>query len=290
MARYNGWRLEKRWGQNYHIWNGSAVELSEDPVDPGSGQRPIVLYYGGEGDKALVQFIENKGLVVGKQYLLILFHFTLSDHSYIWLLLLGSNCLVGKDAPITAVIDALTLSAEVVGNSAGAVNHDGVVLGSTVLASPNSERSILVVGPSSSEQWMALHQVAAQKGCLYGGYAHLWQPSGVSSAFEGAILPTSVAPPLAEGEEMLMAGQLTAVDLNPNNRTWTPSEIVFWTSGASSKALDESEVVKRLADRLQWTEESEPSQMEVLKGLVKSVGKFSEVSSVEEMVNKALKA
>ena len=66
-ARFEGWNFDPRWKNNTPIWNGTGYDLPEDlPKVAKPGQRPIVAFMGGPGDTAVVQFVENDKVIVGK--------------------------------------------------------------------------------------------------------------------------------------------------------------------------------------------------------------------------------
>eukprot|EP01035_Chromulina_nebulosa_P021446 gene21446-27779_t len=64
LARLDGWRFDPRniendYSEGYWDENSKSYNVFETPQHGGKGQRPIVVYYGGEGSDVYVQFIEN---------------------------------------------------------------------------------------------------------------------------------------------------------------------------------------------------------------------------------------
>jgi hypothetical protein len=66
-ARFDGWNHDPRCKGPHIEWRASSGGYSIDKEFAGNleGQRPIVCYAGGEGDRLAVQFVEKLGTIVG---------------------------------------------------------------------------------------------------------------------------------------------------------------------------------------------------------------------------------
>lgn len=57
LERFHGWNMENQEDCQFdRIWNGSTYEFVRSDASPKKGERPIVVYVGGDSNKIGVQF------------------------------------------------------------------------------------------------------------------------------------------------------------------------------------------------------------------------------------------
>ena len=238
-ARFNGWNKDPRWQssvkEGYFDENDIFVDVNA-PHQLASGQRPIVVRIGGTGTHAAVQFVEvNKAIA-------------------------GADVSVGGQAPLRALVDAIALAAVGVLN----VQH-ALCLAIPSCAIVKDGKSTLVVNADDS-----IVAAAQANGSLYGAYANILCPAGMSALFNGCF---GVAPAQAPSNKFAAAqvvnGGLTAMSLQPDNMATLPQAIVFFEAGAAKKDLTDAEATSRLID---LTDETKKTAVEnFIKGVKCSV-------------------
>ncbi len=184
---------------------------SPDQVSP--GQRHIVVSVGGEGSHSAVQFVQVAGTIA------------------------GADVTIGGSAPLRAMVEAISLAA------VGTINvqqADCIALPSCSIVKDG--KSTLVVNADDS-----VVAAAHAAGALYGAYANLITPVGLSALFNGVICAAPAQSTVSKfSAAHVINGGLTAVALQPDNMAATPRTLVFFEAGATKKALTEEEAVTRL--------------------------------------------
>jgi len=231
-ARFDGWNLDPRWidqpeghfdaDDKWHEVNG--------PNQESQGERPIVAFVGGPGAHCAIQFSQRKdgaGIV-------------------------GANVSVGADAPVSAMVEALTEAACGVLNEQQA---DSVAVPSCALTN-----GTLVINADDS-----VTTGAHGAGSLYGAYGNIITPDGVTAMWDGVVGPVPAKAAAHGAAPFVVNGGNTAISLQPDNMSNKPTKIVFFEAGAGKKALSEDEAVERLVDL------SDEGKTDAIRSLLKGV-------------------
>ena len=217
-ARFDAWNKDPRWT------NGNTEEGSFQgdkwvpafaPGESAKGQRPVVAFYGGAGDKVAVQFFassENQDVNI------------------------GATVSVGGDAPVRALVEAVGMASDVLINGRS----------SEVLSVPSASLTSgkVVIGADDS-----VVDAAVAKGVLYGAYNNVITAGGVSAGWNGVIgkAPAKPASIHRFAVPAVVSSGSAAVALTPDNMV-AAGDIVFYEAGTASKSLSAEEAVKKIVD------------------------------------------
>jgi hypothetical protein len=218
-ARFNGWNLDPRWiemPEGHFDENDQWVDKNGADQES-AGQRPIVAFVGGAGSHCAIQFAQRKdgaGIV-------------------------GANITAGADAPVSAIVEAITEAACGVINAqqAGslAVPSCSVAKGESVTLIVNADDSV--------------NAAALASGNLYGAYGNILTDSGLTAMWDGVVGPTPASPSNAFGAApFVVNGNSAAITTQPDNMVASPASVVFYEAGAVKKAISEDEAVARLLE------------------------------------------
>ena len=144
----------------------------------------------------------------------------------------GANVVVGGDAPIKGLVDAITHAAVVLVN---AQYTNAVALPSVSVT--NGKETVVVIGADDS-----VVEAAMAKNVLHGAYGNVLSVEGVSALFNGII----GAPAKSVGNvPTVVVGGKAAVALTPLNLAFPAKRIVFYEKGGKSSSITEEEAVKK---------------------------------------------
>ena len=214
-ARFDGWNFDPRWAEPEVIWTGDKAQVNDGPTTPKKGQRPIVAYVGGPGDKVAVQFVEANAKIV------------------------GANICIGGAAPVRALVEALGHASSVLINEQNTCG--GLALSATTLVKGAS--TVMVVSADDS-----IVDASAASSSLYSPYHSFLTPAGVSAMWNGAITTAPTAPKASRlSPPLVVSSGKAAVGLSPDNLAPRPTSIVFFEKGARKGPVSEEDAAKRLA-------------------------------------------
>jgi len=243
-ARFDGWNFEARWEEPEVKWNGQTFDVSAVPTTPAKGQRPIVAYVGGPGALVAVQFVETNKVIV------------------------GANVVVGSEAPIRGLADAIGHAAAVLMNEQ---QKSSLALSSTSVV--RNDKTTVIISADDS-----VIDEAQAKGIVYGAYANLLSTEGVSALFNG-IIGAAAAPSSTHRSTppAVVSGGKAVLALTPNNLSFAAKHLVFYEKGTKKAPLSEDEAVKRLVEL------TDDSKTEVAKAIVKGAKIFVAGTSHEAL-------
>ena len=216
-ARFDGWNKDPRWqgGAEEGAFHGDKWVPAFAPGESAKGQRPVVAYYGGAGDKVAVQFFassENQDINI------------------------GATVSVGGDAPVRALVEAIGMASDVLINGR---SPDVLSVPSVALTSGK-----VIIGADDS-----VVDAAAAKGTLYGAYNNVITTGGVSAGWNGVIgkAPAKAASSHRFAVPSVVSSGKAAVALTPDNMVGT-GDVVFYEAGAGKKALSTEDAVLKIVD------------------------------------------
>jgi hypothetical protein len=212
-------------------------------LEPGKGERPIVAFVGAKGGDVAVQFVENNKVIS------------------------GANIVVGKDAPIRALVEGISHSATVVLNEQ---NSNMLALPSVCLA--KGKNTILVVGAPDE-----LAVAADKKNVLYGAYSNLISNLGVTALFNGLITDDANSSGSDRDIPNVVSEGKTIRSIIPNNMAFPPSHIIFFEKGAKMANISEGDANAKI---VALTDEK---KKDIAASIISGV-KLSVAGSVEEIV------
>lgn len=214
-ARFDGWNFDPRWEEPEVIWTGEKAQVNDGPTVPKKGQRPIVAYVGGPGDRVAVQFVEANAKIV------------------------GANISIGGAAPVRALVEALGHASSVLINEQNACG--GLALPATTLVKGAS--TVVVVSADDS-----VVDASAASSSLFAAYHSFVSPAGVSALWNGAIAAAPAAPKASRlSPPLVVSSGKAAVALSPDNLAAPATSFVFFEKGARKGPVSEEDAVKRLA-------------------------------------------
>ena len=144
----------------------------------------------------------------------------------------GANVVVGGDAPVKGLVDAITHAAVVLVN---AQYKNAIALPSVSITS-GSETAV-VIGADDS-----VVEAAMAKNVLHGAYGNVVSAEGVSALWNGVI----GAPAKSLGNvPTVVVGGKAAVALAPLNLAFPAKRIVFYEKGGKSSSISEEEAIKK---------------------------------------------
>ena len=150
----------------------------------------------------------------------------------------GANIVADGNASIRGVVEAY-------GVAAAAMINDEIPTSITVpsVASSNGSLTTFFAGNFSDDFVNKVHA----KGSLYGAYYNTLSPLGVSAVFGGFIgsakadsSGSAVASFGPKRSPVVVSGNVTTVDLSPDNAVASPKVVVFVDKSAKSISLDEA--------------------------------------------------
>lgn len=216
-ARFDGWNNDPRWqgGAEEGAFHGDMWVPAFTPGESAKGQRPVVAFYGGAGDKVAVQFFassENQDINI------------------------GATVSVGGDAPVRALVEAIGMASDVLINGR---STEVLSLPSVALTSGK-----VIIGADDS-----VVDAAATKGSLYGAYNNVITTDGVSAGWNGIIgkAPAKAASSHRFAVPYVVSGGKAAVALTPDNMV-NAGDVVFFEAGAGKKALSTEDAVAKIVD------------------------------------------
>ena len=241
-ARFNGWNLDPRWidQPEGHFDADDKWHEANGPNQESQGERPVVAFVGGPGAQCAIQFSQRKdgaGIV-------------------------GANVSAGADAPVSAIVEALTEAA------CGVINEQQA--DSLALPSCAFNNGTLVINADDS-----VTTGAHSAGALYGAYGNIITPDGMTAMWDGVIGPVPSKVAGHGAAPFVVNGGNTAVCLQPDNMTNKPTRIVFFEAGAGKKAVSEDDAVARLVDM------SDEGKEGAIRSLIKGI-KCSTAGSAKE--------
>lgn len=201
------------------------------PHQESAGQRPIVVLVGGAGDNCAVQFVESSGVIA------------------------GADISVGAATPVRGMIEAIATAACEVMNGKLA---DSVAIPSCTVVK-NGVTTVIVNADDSV--------VDAFENHIYGAYANLISPNGVSALFNGVIgtAPSSLAATSKFTAPHVVVNGKSIKALQPYNMVGKASTLVFFEAGAAKKSLNEADMIARLVDI------TDESKVEAITALTKGM-------------------
>lgn len=233
IARFDGWKFDPR-NKNGDlisegVWNGESYTFSNTPINGGKGQRPILVCVGLPGSDLAVQFIENKGKIV------------------------GANVLVGDGVPLRGLIDAIGHAASVVSN---ALNTLSVSLNSVSIV--KGDKTALIVGYDDS-----VIDAAISKNMLYGAYQNFVSVDGVSAFWNGVVSKNISTKQNDQTVPIIEIQDKKLAQLIPNNFAHPVSHLSFYNAGSSKENITEEEAIKRLVTL------TDENNLEAIKQIIK---------------------
>ena len=216
-ARFDGWNNDPRWKGDAEegAFHGDRWVPDFTPGESARGQRPVVAFYGGAGNKVAVQFFastENQDINI------------------------GATVSAGSDAPVRALVEAIGMASDVLINGR---SSDSLSVPSVALTSGK-----VIIGADDS-----VVDAAVAKGSLYGAYNNVITPDGVSAGWNGVIgkAPAKAGSAHRFTVPSVVSGGKAAVTLTPDNMVGA-GDIVFYEAGAGKKALSTEDAIKMIVD------------------------------------------
>ena len=229
-------------------WLGDGYQVIDKPAEAKKGQRPIIAYCGGPGNKVAVQFCEaNKKIV-------------------------GADVSIGSAAPVRGVIEALGHAASVLINAQSASSL--AVPSASIIGDDGASTTVVV---SADDSVVA---AALGKNKLYGAYHNVITVDGVSALWNGVITtaPASVDTSRRRAVPAVVAGGFAAVPLHPNNLAHAAKHIVFYEKGAQNAPLSVDDAVKRMLDLTDAVKEG------LVRDILKNAASISVAGTAQDIV------
>lgn len=219
-ARFDGWNQDPRWKDSSLSWTGSSYDVKNVSDGVSTGERPITAFIGGKGNTVAVQFVESSR----------------GDAKVI----VGANVSVGSSAPVSAVVEAITLATTVLANEKWSE-----VLAVPSLSLSKGKSSVVVVGADEVTLQAAVGQQQQQQ-VLVGAYGNVLTSEGVSSLWNGFVGSSSSVGKENKVPTVAVNGK-AAVASPPNNLSFAVTHLCFFDKNTSStSSLSEEEAVKKL--------------------------------------------
>lgn len=211
-ARFDGWNLDPLWqtGAPERKWDGKKYLENEHP-SPAKGHRPIVAFVGGDSAVCAVEFVQNEERIV------------------------GANIVIGKKAPVRAMVEAITHASTVLINE---TQTESLALPSASFTTDKA--SVVVVGADDA----TVDTLVANKS-IYSAYANVLTESGVSAGFDG-VISTPAAATAADGAPSVVVGGNAANKISPDNLTAPCTHLAFFEKGGKKGAITTEEAVAKI--------------------------------------------
>lgn len=177
------------------------------------GQRPIVVFHGGENDKIAIQFAET-------------------DDSTI----VGASISVGSKAPIRGMIEAIGTASDVIINTR---TSDVLSVSGTALTN-----GTLIINADDS-----VIDAAKSKNLLYSAYNTILTSNGMSAGWNGII--DKSAKPASGGHRFdipQIVSDSTVGVVQPDNMMALPKNLVFYEKGGKTGSMTEAAAVAKLVE------------------------------------------
>lgn len=183
----------------------------------------------------------------------------------------GANIVLGRAAPIRALVEAMGHAATVLLNEQ---QNNGLAVPSTLIA--KGDQSALIIGADDE-----VVEEAGNAGLLYGAYHNWFSSTGASALWNGSISSSSksVAANAFFAAPLLVAQGKVAFPIEPVNLCAAPKRIFFYEKGAGNKTISAEEAKAKLLDLTD--ENKEELISELLKDIsTLTMGKPSDVTGV----------
>jgi hypothetical protein len=177
------------------------------------GQRPIVVFHGGENDQIAIQFAET-------------------DDSTI----VGASISVGSKAPMRGMIEAISTASDVIIN---ARHSDVLCVSGTALTN-----GTLIINADDS-----VIDAALSKNLVYSAYNTILTSNGMSAGWNGVIDKTAKPSNGSHRFDIPLVVNDAAVNvMQPDNMMALPKNLVFYEKGGKTGTMTEADAVAKLVE------------------------------------------
>jgi len=211
-ARFDGWNLDPLWqsGETEKVWDGEKYIINNSPA-PAKGIRPIVALVGGASTTTAVEFVQK-----GEQ-------------------IVGANVVVGTQAPVRGLIEAIGHAATVLINEQQSAS---LALPSTSFT--KGSNTCVVIGADDS-----ITNALVSDKTIYGAYHNVVTETGLSACWNGSL---GVAAASSTSVPSVVVGGKSANALIPDNLAGVPTHYAFYEKGAKKGSLAEADAVKKIVE------------------------------------------
>jgi hypothetical protein len=149
---------------------------------------------------------------------------------------IGANVVIGGDAPIRGMIDAIGHAATVLANE----QHPAAVALPCTSVAKGRDTAVIINADDS------VVAAAAEAGLLFGAYHNIISTVGVSPLWNGYV-GSATTPNTAAVPQVAINGH-AAIAIQPNNLAYPAKHIVFYEKGANKGTLSAEDATKKIME------------------------------------------